>query len=499
MVTSSLLLASCGSGGDDKTSADPSAGQPARNEITILRTNDIDGWDPDGARVVASWVTLPNVLEGLVRVAKDGVTIEPALAESWTFDAAEPSYTFTLPKDVTFSDGTPLTAEDVAFSATEWVTGKRLGSMFADIAGATAIDPTTVKFTLTRPSTFLLDFLASGIAPVVPKDYAGKSREAFYADPIGAGPFVVDKYSAGVETVLVRNDRYHGEPAPLDKVTYRIVTAPSQQLAQFESGAADIIESLDPTLAGQVEESQRQTVNPASKNLDVIFNYASDLGQDASFREAVSKAINREQLVEIAYDGLATPVNGIMPPGTIGSVGCDCDAWAYDPDGAKAALQKSGYDGEKLHFVTEVTSGDSPQIELIRADLQAIGIDVEVEELDLQVLLERVAGGAYDIGVGTYSNVSPTAGDVLFYMYVSKFFGSGAPVEPLLEHFNKFAVAADAEAKGAAVRGLETWAAEARPIVPLVSTSLVVPVSESVKGLKVRPYSRYYLDELSVG
>lgn len=498
LVTSSLLLASCGSG-DGKGSASPSSGKPTGKELTILRTNDIDGWDPDGARVVASWVTLPNVLEGLVRVAKDGVTIEPALAESWVFDATEPSYTFTLRKGVTFSDGTPLTAEDVAFSATQWVKGARLGSMFADIASATVVDPTTVKLKLTRPSTFLLDFLASGIAPVVPKDYEGKSREAFYRHPVGAGPFVVDTYSPGVKTVLVRNDRYHGKPAPLAKVTYRIVSAPSQQLAQFKSGEADIIESLDPTLAGQVPESQRQTVNPASKNLDVIFNYASPLGRDAAFREAVSYAINREQLVKIAYNGLATPVKGIMPPGTIGSVGCGCDAWRYDPQAAKAALAKSGYDGKKLHLVTEVTSGDSPQIELIRADLEAVGIHVEVEQLDLQVLLERVAGGKYDIGVGTYSNVSPTAGDVFFYMYVSKFFGSGAPVEPLLKHFNTFAVAADADAKGAAVRGLETWAAEARPIVPLVSTSLVVPVSESVHGLKVRPYSRYYLDELSVG
>jgi ABC-type transport system substrate-binding protein len=501
LVSSSLLLAACGGGGESETSADPKAGTPSRGgEITILRTNDIDGWDPDGARVIASWVTLPNVLEGLVRVAKDGVTIEPALAESWKFDAAAPSYTFTLREGLTFSDGKPLTAKDVAFSATEWVAGERLGSMFADIKEAKAVDDRTVTIALTRPSTFLLDFLASGVAPVVPENYGGKSREEFYRAPIGAGPFVVEKYSAGVETVLTRNEHYHDSDGPaLDKVTYKVVSAPSQQLAQFESGDADIIESLDPSLAAQVDEGERQVVNPASKNLDVIFNYASSLGQDVAFRQAVSHAVNREQLVEIAYNGLATPVEGIIPSGTIGSVGCDCDTWDYDPEAAGAALEESSYDGETLHLVTEATSGDSPQIELIRADLEAIGVKVEVEELDLQVLLERVVAGKYDIGVGTYSNVSPTAGDVFFYMYASKFFGSGAPVDQVLTQFNEFAVAADTEAKGQAVRGLEQWAGENLPIVPLVSTSLVIPVSNKVHGLEVRPYSRYYLDELSVG
>jgi ABC-type transport system substrate-binding protein len=278
-----------------------------------------------------------------------------------------------------------------------------------------------------------------------------------------------------------------------------VVSDPSQQLAQFESGDADIIEGFDPALAPQVDEAQQLVVNPASKNMDVIFNWASPLGQDQAFREAVSKAINRDQLVEIAYDGLATPAAGILPPGTIGSVGCDCDAWDYDPEGAKAALEASSYGGEELHLITAATSGDSPQLELIRADLEAAGIKVAVEELDIQVLIQRVGEGDYDIGIGTYSNVSPTAGDVFFYMFVTKFFGSGAPVDQVLTSFNEFATAADADAKGEAVQGLEAWAAETRPIVPVVSLSLVVPVNERVKGLTVRPYNRYYLDELSVG
>ncbi|MFA6575112.1 MAG: ABC transporter substrate-binding protein [Nocardioides sp.] len=500
LVTSSLLLASCGSGDVNSKTDSGTEATSADGEITILRANDIDGWDPDGAKLVATFVTLPNVMEGLVRVAKDAVTIEPALAESWKYDAAEPSYTFTLREGLEFSDGTPLNAEDVAFSATEWVAGERFGSMFADITGAEALDDRTVKLTLARPSTFLLDFMASGIAPVIPKDYAGKTREEFYRAPIGAGPFVIETFTPGVETILVRNENYHDPALPaLDQVTYKIVADPSQQLAQFESGDAEMIESLDPSLASQVDEASQLVVNPASKNLDVIFNFATPLGQDLDFRAAVSHAINREQLVEIAYQGLATPVEGIIPPGTIGSVGCDCDTWSYDPDAAKADLAASSYDGQTLHLVTQTTSGDSPQLELIRADLEAIGVKVEVEELDIQVLLDRVGTGDYDMGVGTYSNVSPTAGDVFFYMYASAFFGSGAPVDQVLTSFDEFAVAADADAKGAAVQGLEDWAAEELPIVPVVSTSLVVPVSESVHGLEVRPYSRYYLDELSVG
>ncbi|MGB3376379.1 MAG: ABC transporter substrate-binding protein [Microbacterium sp.] len=498
LLVAPLVLALAACGGTGATTTDPASDSPTQGgEITILRTHDIDGWDPDSARVIATYVTIPNVLEGLVRVSTDGETIEPALAESWTMDADEPSLTFTLREDLTFSDGTPLTAEDVAFSAVEWVSGPRLGSLFGDIAGAEAIDDTTVKLLLTRPSTYLIDFMASGIAPVVPADYAGLTREEFYQDPIGAGPYVIEKFSPGLETVLVRNEAYHSpDAAHLDQVTYRIVTDPSQQLAQFQAGDADIIESLDPTLADQVAEDRRIVVNPASKNLNLIFNWAATLGQDQAFRTAVSHAINRQQIADIAYQGMATPVDGLMPPGTIGAVGCDCDTWDYDPEAAKAALAKSSYDGSTLHLITEATSGDSPMMELIRADLEAVGISVEVEELELQVLLQRVTEGTYDIGVGTYSDVSPTAGDIFFYMYVSNFFASGAPVDQVLASFSEFAVAVDTAAKEAAVRTLEDWAAEVVPSAPLVSVALVVPVNDRVHGLEVRPYSRYYLDEL---
>lgn len=502
LLVSSVFLAACSSGkGDGSGSTATKDKASARGgELTIVRTADIDGWDPDSAKLVATYVTIPNVLEGLVRVAKDGVTIEPALAQSWTFDAAGPSYTFTLRKGLKFSDGTPLTAKDVAFSATEWVKGKRLGVFYADIKAATAVDDSTVKFTLAKPSTFLLDIMASGTAPVVPKDYEGKTREAFYKAPIGAGPYTIQTYTPGVKTVLVKNAAYNDPAAvKVEKVTYKVVADPSQQLAQFKSGEADIIESLDPSLAQQVDQDKQQVVNPGSRIADVVFNWNSPLGKDVNFRKAVNLALDRDQLVKVAYNGLATPATGIIPRGTIGSVGCGCDAYRHDVDGAKAALKASSYKGEKLHLVTGVTSGDSPQIELIRADLKAAGIDVTVEQLDIQVLIQRVGEGKFDIGVGSYGNVSPTAGDVFFYMFATKFFGTGAPVDQVLANFGKFATAADEKAKGDAVRGLETWAAETLPIVPIVSTALVVPVNKRVHGLQVRPYSRYYLDELSVG
>ncbi len=377
--------------------------------------------------------------------------------------------------------------------------GPSLGFVFSDIVAATVVDDRTITLSLGRPSTFVLDFLASGVAPVIPNGYAGKTRADFYAAPIGAGPFVIDTYTPGVETVLVRNEAYHDPALPLlDKVTYKIVADPSQQLAQFESGEADLIEGIDPALASQLPESQRITVSPASNIDGIQFNFATPLGQDLAFRQAVNHAIDRELLVEIAYEGLATPATGVLPPGTIGSVGCECDEWSYDPAAAADALASSTYAGEELTLLATATGGDSPEVELIRADLEALGIKVAVEELEIQVLLDRVAQGDFDLVLGGYSNVSPTAGDVFIYMYVTQFFGSGAPVDQVLASFDEFAVAADADAKAAAVLGLETWAAATIPVLPLVSSDTVVPVSERVQGLVVRPFGRYYLDELSV-
>jgi peptide/nickel transport system substrate-binding protein len=467
--------------------------------MTVLRPNDIDGWDPDGAVLLATFQTIPSVLEGLVRVGADGRSIEPSLAESWTFDAAGPSYSFTLRDGLKFSDGAPLTAADVVFSANEWVAGPQLGSVFSDIVGANAVDDRTVTLDLARPSTFLLDFLASGVAPVVPKDYGGLARNDFYANPIGAGPFVIDTYTPGVRTVLTRNPNYYKTDGPyLDKLTIETVADASQQLARFQAGDADVVEDLDVVLAQQVPETQRQTVRPASNLNGILFNFDSPLGADLNFRKAVNFAINRQQLASVAFDDMAQPATGILPPGSIGSVGCGCDTWTYDLDAAKTALEQSAYAGETLRFIAAATPGESAEIELIRADLEEVGISIEVEQLDVQVQLERIEQGDYDLSIGGYSNVSPTAGDLFIYFYVTNFFGSGAPVEQVLTSFDEFAVSVDEAAKSDAVRTFEQWVADNVVTVPTVSTDLVVPVAERVGGLVVRPMGLYYFDELWV-
>jgi peptide/nickel transport system substrate-binding protein len=259
-----MLVSGCGqSSSKDSRGAEES---PTRGgEITILRQNDIDSWDPGNGMVVETFQTLPGVMEGLVRPGHGDEPIAPGLATSWKLDAANKTLTFQLRPDLKFSDGSPLTAEDAAFSAEQWPQGMMMGSLYSAIESAEATDDTTLVLHLKRPSTFLLSWLANGTAAVVPKDFQGKPAAEFFKRPIGAGPFKIADYRPGQQLVLERNEHYYDPKRPyLDKVIYDTVADPNQVLLRLQSGEADIAEAVPLDLTSQLPEEQQVRISPSA-------------------------------------------------------------------------------------------------------------------------------------------------------------------------------------------------------------------------------------------
>lgn len=496
LLVCSLVLVACAGSGSE--SSDGAGAKPERGgEVTILRNVDIDSWDPDKALQTGTFETLPQVMEGLVRPSADGDSIDPGLAKKWTFDAKAKTITFELRPNLRFSDGTPLTADDVVFSVGLWRENVAYGTLYSAISGATAPDPSTVVITMNRPSTFTLSWLANATAVIVPKDFAGKKRDDFFKQPIGAGPFTIDSYTPGQTLVLKRNSEYYDAKRPyVDSVTYKVVVDANQQLLQYQNKQAQILESVPLDVAKQLPDDERKLVSPSSTVHAAFINTATGPGTDIHFRRAVSYAIDRSSYVKSVFGGFAKPATGGLPAGVQGSAECDC---TYESDVAKAKdeLAQSTYDGSSVVVLVDSSSPVSTRGGQVAAKmLNDIGIKADLQPEESQVMFDRYSKGDFVIELAEISSVSPSVGDI--FGLVSYMVSTSDKDKVIETAFGKLDLAASGADQKAATATAENWIGENLPYVPIAYPDRIMAISTTVKGLEVTPYLTYRADQIWV-
>ena len=297
-----LALAACSSGGSASsgsgassgtgTSSGSGAAAPAGSPqpggtLKVTRAESFDGWNPDSAAAYASYQTLNAVLEPLVRVAPDGSGLEPGIATEWTYDPKALTWTFTLRDGVTFSDGTPLTSADVAFSAGEWAKGKNFGYAYGNIKKVSTPDPQTVVFEMATPDTTLPVLMAWTSSAVYPKDFGGKTAEDYYKAPVGAGAFTVADWTPGGKIDLKKSTHYYLPGRPyLDGVEIDVVADANEQSLQFESGQADIVEYVSAVNAPKYADAI--VALPESQVEHLSLNVKRPALADPSVRKAIA-------------------------------------------------------------------------------------------------------------------------------------------------------------------------------------------------------------------
>jgi len=229
-------------------------------DVTIGMQLEPPHLDPTSAAAGAiDQVLYSNVFEGLTRFSSDG-SVGPGLAESWEISEDGLTYTFTLRSGVKFHDGTDLDATDVTFSldrarAEDSVNAQK--ALFANIASTEAVDPTTVKVTLTNPQGNFLFNMAWGDAVIV----APESIENIKSNPVGTGAFTFTDWKQGDAITLTKNENYWGEPAKLDGATFKFISDPT---AAFAAMMAEDIDAFyvypAPENLAQFEADPRFTV-----------------------------------------------------------------------------------------------------------------------------------------------------------------------------------------------------------------------------------------------
>jgi peptide/nickel transport system substrate-binding protein len=398
-----------------------SAALAQQTDISLGMVLEPPNLDPTGGAAAAiDEVVYANVFEGLTRFAPDG-SIAPALAESWEISEDGLVYTFTLHDGVTFHDGTAMTAEDVVFSidrarAEDSTNAQK--PLFAGIESVEAIDDTTVRVTLGAPDGAFPFKMAWGDAVIVAPESAATNA----TNPVGTGPFRFSEWVQGDRVELVRNPDYWGEPVALEAATFRFISDPNAAFAAMMAGDVDAFPNFpaQETLP-QFEADPRFTVVVGSTEGETILamNNAGEPLNDIRIRQAITFAINRQDIVDGAMSGYGVPIGTHFAPHNPDYVDLTANS-PHDPDRARALLEEAGAEGLTLRLMLPPPTYARRGGEIMAAQLREVGIETEITNMEWADWLERVfRGGDFDLTV--ISHTEPF--DIGIYADAEYYFG----------------------------------------------------------------------------
>jgi peptide/nickel transport system substrate-binding protein len=505
VVGLAVLLAACGGGsGGDTNSNGGSGGGAADPEGALVVAEDVppQTFDPTQSSQIRTWYTWQLVYEGLVLAGLQG-EIEPALASEWTVSEDLLTYDFTLREGVSFSDGTPLTADDVVFSFERL---KAAGlpyaqDRFASLASVTEIDEQNVRFTLSQPDAgFLLNLGSPFLVGSAILNREWTESHDPKAEMMGTGPFVMTAYEPNTQLVLERNESYWDadEAAGVADLTIRYMPEQSAQIAGLRSGQIDLIFPSAESNVQLREDPAIETVNVTSTNtLRLNINTGRPPFDDVDVRRAISLAINREEIVEGAFLGEAVPSAQVPPSYDWAFAPDELTYQQHDPEQAKELLAAAGYpDGFDVtlnHLAGYATYMDRFSV-LLKDQLAEVGIIVNIEANQNAVWLDKQNKADYEIMDNEYAFQA----DPLFYLAPRP--GRQGPTPPEMQSLIDAAVSGGSDTYTDALREVQEMQDDlVYPDIAVVARNGWVSHSDKVIGAEPdATLSRTFLADVTV-
>jgi peptide/nickel transport system substrate-binding protein len=364
------------------------------------------------------WVEM-EVFSRLVRVNNVGTDIEGDLAESWDVSDDGSVYTFHLRPDAKFSDGSPVTADDVVFSVERAAAEDSLVFWtFEAMKDIEAVDPQTVKITLNGPAAPFANDIALWGASIVSK----ASAEAGTADGglslVGSGPFILDSWQKGEQIVLKKNPYYWekdsaGNQLPyLDQVNLILLADDNTRMLKLQAGEIDTALNVPYNQIEPLSQDPNLIISatPLYGITSVALNQKKPEFADVKVRQAMNFALDREAMVQTALFGYGrvacSPINLVW-------FYTDEYCYTYDVEKAKQLMaESSAPDGFSASLMIPTGNSVDNQLAVMMKDMLAqINIDVAIEPIDQSTQSERRSQGDYDMTMsdGTSDNLDPNA------------------------------------------------------------------------------------------
>ncbi|NHT19479.1 ABC transporter substrate-binding protein [Cellulomonas sp. IC4_254] len=510
-----MLLAACSSGGtgggSGDASTDASAEPVSGGDLRFAITVDSRCIDPQQVGNNDAIAVARQTVASLTAQDPDTGEIVPWLAESWEVSDDASSYTFHLREGATYADGTPIDAESVktnfdaivALGATA-----SLGSQYlVGYEGTTVADPQTLTVDFAQPSaqflqassTFSLGLLSPASAELTPEERCA-------GDYVGSGPFQVESYTQDQEIVLTRvpgydwsseSDEHTGE-AYLESVTFQVIPESSVRAGSLQSGQIDATAAIAAVDQPQFDGNGfwlQQRANPGVA-YQLFPKESSPLASDEAVRVAISKGIDRQQIVDTVLTERDQAATGVLSHST--PLAPDLgDLLAYDPDGAEELLDDAGWvvgddgirekDGQRLS--TTVTFWQDPApLELVQQQLRQIGVDLQLQHVEIAESTAIKESGDFDFD---YYNLTRSDPDVLRLIFSANARNiNDRPAEEVDDLLDRSAAATDPDERAGLIEEASRLLVEHGHAIPVYELSTTIAAADRVHGLTFEGSSR---------
>lgn len=369
------------------STAAPALAEPSG--VLIIAENETpENLDPANATNSTVNQLVLGVYDTLVQFPAGQTSVEPRLATEWNISEDGKTYTFSLREDVTFHDGSPLTAEDVVFTLDrlQAASAAVLNDM-GPYASAKALDSHTVELKLNAPFGPFISALSriyivskSMVEPHMGDDNA---RGWLAVNDAGSGPYQLSSYAPTEAVSLTAYDGYWGgwEGDHVAEVLFRYVSEPSTQMALLKAGEVHIAPDITVEDKQSLMEADgfKVDIGPSATPLFFQFNTASDGPTgDPAFRKMLSQTFDRQLHLDVILAGFGTLPDGPLPPDWMGHLpGTELP---FDLEAARAAVQENGWAGTELtvRYLPAIQEEKSA-VEQLQSNLAQIGITLKAE------------------------------------------------------------------------------------------------------------------------
>lgn len=463
--------------------------------LSVGISSDIKTLDPHRSSLDVFRHTIRSaVFEALVFVNPDTLKADPRLAASWETSADGLSVTFKLKPGVTFHDGSPLTASDVAFSikrVKDPAIASPLAPQVTQVKSAEAVDAATVKLTLTGPSPALLANLAA--VQIVGE----KSVGSIETQPIGTGPFKFAAWAPGDHIRVEKYAGYHVAGRPkLDAVEWKIVPDSQARLAALQDGSlqlAALVEGKDVKQVQGNADIQVITTKPYILYENFNINTKRAPFSDKRVRQALAYAFDRESYTKTVWFGLARPTINPVPPEMAAYLPDSAKSYAFDLGKAEALLKEAGFSKSnplKMEILTIVGFDSLKSMALLLQDnLNRLGHAVTVNELEATVWFDKfVTKPDFDITCDNFNTVPEDPSG----MFASPNFAAGSNVNlwnppGYADLVTKAATETDPAKRSALYQDLQKLFLDEMPQITVDHLPLFFLGGKSVAGLVIGP------------
>lgn len=406
--------------------------------LVVGKSFDLATLDPGRMFETTGGFIIPAMYDTLLTFENNDVTEpQPSLAESFEINEDATEFTFVLRDDAIFSDGSPVTADDVVFSLNRVRELQGNGSFLMEGVTAEAVDESTVLLVSEVPNPALPRILPTPTLGIVNSevviensgtdqpgaDVDDGAEEYLNTTSAGSGPYILESFSTTTETIVARNPEYVGPtPATFDRIVFRNSDVTTQAI-DIQNGNADIVLDLASDQLSSLRGAEGITiVEEASPSIWFLFANAdpaiSEVTSNPDFVEAVRYGLDYAGILELAGEG-AVQAPGVIPTTFLGALSPDL-ALERDLARAQEALGRCDCEGTtiELEYPSDFTANGlsfGPIAERVAANLDEVGITVELVPSPIATALENYRAGTEQMGLWLWNPDYPDPQDYLVF------------------------------------------------------------------------------------